>query len=60
MKTKTVLFDASDIFQTPIEEVLEYFCDGTWAFIQYASGDVYLVPLYDLAIRREPVVANDF
>ena len=57
MKHETVLFDDADIFHTEIEEVLEYFCNGllTWALIQYASGDVYLVPLYGLAIRRKPV-----
>ena len=57
MKTKTALFDDADIFHTEIEEVLEYFCDGmlTWALVQYASGKVYAVPLYGLAIKHRPV-----
>ena len=58
MKIKTVLFDDADIFQTEIEEVLEYFCDGmiTWAVAQYGDGNVYTIPLYALAIRLKVYV----
>lgn len=56
-KTKTVLFDASDIFQTPIEEVLGYHYEGLfmWAVVRYEDGTMYTIPLYALAIKNRTV-----
>lgn len=56
-KSKHVLFDASDIFQTPIEEVLGYHYESLfmWAVVRYEDGTMYTIPLYALAIKHKTV-----
>ena len=58
MKNETVLFDASDIFQFEIEEVLGYHYEGPimWAVVRYSNGTMYTIPLYALAIRLKVYV----
>ena len=60
LKTETVLFDTSELFEREIDEVLEYFYEGLtqWALVRYEDNTRY-VPLFALAIKHRPVF-NDF
>ena len=58
MKTKTVLFDITDLFECEIEEVIEYYCGGAtkWAVIKYRGNTrMYAIPLFALGIKRVPL-----
>lgn len=58
LKTETVLFDTSDLFEREIDEVIEYYSEGVfmWAIVKYKdSPNKYAIPLFALAIKHKPV-----
>lgn len=62
LKTKTVLFDTSDVFEREIDEVIEYYYGDLlmWAVVKYKdTPSKYAIPLFALAIKHKPVFVND-
>lgn len=58
LKTETVLFDTSDLFEREIDEVIEYYNKRLfmWAIVTYKDNrNMYAIPLSSLAIKHKPV-----